>query len=115
MLVCLGGQVQQQFEVLFQVGVCCWFVWVGRCWSSLRRCSRWECGVVGEVRVLTHAHSPPPPHQNIAPPPQFKALVFIEELASILLTPLLLYRSLPQCAGECVARGAAFVCVCVGG
>ena len=30
---------------------------------------------------------------------QFKALLFGEEMASILLTPFVLYFSLPQCAG----------------
>ena len=30
---------------------------------------------------------------------QFKALLFLEEMASILLTPFVLYFSLPQCAG----------------
>ena len=32
---------------------------------------------------------------------QFKALLFLEEMASILLTPFVLYFSLPQCAGAC--------------
>ena len=30
---------------------------------------------------------------------QFKALLFVEEMASILLTPFVLYFSLPACAG----------------
>ena len=30
---------------------------------------------------------------------QFKALLFLEEMASILLTPFVLYFSLPACAG----------------
>ena len=30
---------------------------------------------------------------------QFKALLFVEEMASILLTPFVLYFSLPGCAG----------------
>lgn len=31
---------------------------------------------------------------------QYKALLFLEELASCLLTPFVLYFSLPKCAGE---------------
>ena len=45
---------------------------------------------------------------------QFKALLFLEELSSILLTPLLLWFSLPQCAGgcppACSCRCAAAAC-----
>lgn len=52
---------------------------------------------------------PPPPSTTTTPPhpqcTQFKALLFLEELASILLTPLLLWFSLPQCAGGCGALG----------
>ena len=32
---------------------------------------------------------------------QYKAALLLEEVSSILLTPLLLASSLPKCAGEC--------------
>lgn len=46
------------------------------------------------------AHPHNPRHCGDPSAPQFKARLFLEELASILLTPLLLWFSLPQCAGE---------------
>ena len=40
---------------------------------------------------------------------QFKAVLFLEEMASILLTPFVLYFSLPQCAGACTPRSLIVV------
>ncbi len=45
---------------------------------------------------------------------QYKALLFLEEMASTLLTPFVLYFSLPKCAGEslwCCLWGLPAICI----
>ncbi|KAJ9533597.1 hypothetical protein QJQ45_026663, partial [Haematococcus lacustris] len=41
---------------------------------------------------------------------QYKILLFLEELASVVLTPFMLYLTLPQCAGRPRALGATVCC-----
>ena len=100
-------EVQQEFEALFQVGQRACFC-AAACQHHVALVLRNSlppgcCRQAGKELVvlgLGVAHPRSQRHCGDPSAPQFKARLFLEELASILLTPLLLWFSLPLCAGE---------------